>query len=82
MKAIVETFMNRQPIAWFLFGTGAVIAVVMEMLRVPALIFALGMYLPLELNTPALVGGMLSFLVTKKSEKAGGAAGRTMRERP
>ncbi|HEY3350520.1 MAG TPA: oligopeptide transporter, OPT family [Thermoanaerobaculia bacterium] len=81
MKAIVETFMNRQPIAWFLFGTGAVIAVIMEMLRVPALIFALGMYLPLELNTPALVGGAISFLVTKKSERAGGAAGRTMRER-
>ena len=81
MKAIVETFMNRQPIAWFLFGTGAAIAVVMEMLRVPALIFALGMYLPLELNTPALVGGMLSYMVTKKSEKAGGATGRTMRER-
>ena len=81
MKAIVETFMNRQPIAWFLFGTGAAIAMVMEMLRVPALIFALGMYLPLELNTPALVGGMLSYMVTKKSEKAGGATGRTMRER-
>ncbi|MDL2717420.1 MAG: oligopeptide transporter, OPT family [Acidobacteriota bacterium] len=81
MKAIVETFMNRQPIAWFLFGTGAVIAVIMEMLRVPALIFALGMYLPLELNTPALVGGMISHLVLRKSEKAGGAAGRTMRER-
>ncbi len=81
MKALVETFMNRQPIAWFLFGTGAAIAVVMEMLRVPALIFALGMYLPLELNTPALVGGAISYMVTRKSEKAGGAAGRTMRER-
>ncbi len=81
MKAIVETFMNRQPIAWFLFGTGAAIAVIMEMLRVPALIFALGMYLPLELNTPALVGGFLSYLVTRKSEKGGGADGRRMRER-
>ncbi len=81
MKALVETFMNRQPVAWFLFGTGAVIAVVMEMLRVPALIFALGMYLPLELNTPALVGGMLSYMVMKKSEKTGGADGRRMRER-
>ncbi|MGZ5380973.1 MAG: OPT family oligopeptide transporter, partial [Thermoanaerobaculia bacterium] len=58
MKALVEGFMNRQPIAYFLFGTGAVIAIIMEMLRVPALTFALGMYLPLELNTPALVGGV------------------------
>jgi putative OPT family oligopeptide transporter len=81
MKVLVETFMNRQPIAWFLFGTGAAIAVIMEMLRVPALIFALGMYLPLELNSPALVGGMISHLVLRKSEKAGGEAGRTMRER-
>ncbi len=47
----------------------------------PALIFALGMYLPLELNTPALVGGMISHFVIRKSERAGGAAGRTMRER-
>ncbi len=81
MKVLVETFMNRQPIAWFLFGTGAAIAVTMEMLQVPALIFALGMYLPLELNTPALVGGMISHFVLRRSEKAGGAAGRTMRER-
>src|SRR5512141_2348087 len=81
MKALVEGFMNRQPIAYFLFGTGAVIAIIMEMLRVPALTFALGMYLPLELNTPALVGGVISYYVTKKSENVGGGAGRTMRER-
>ena len=60
MKALVEGFMSRQPVAYMLFGVGAVIAVIMEMLGKPALIFALGMYLPLELNTPALVGGFLS----------------------
>jgi uncharacterized oligopeptide transporter (OPT) family protein len=59
MKALVEGFMSRQPVAYLLFGAGAAIAVVMEMLSVPALIFALGMYLPLELNTPALVGGFI-----------------------
>jgi hypothetical protein len=53
----------------------------MEMLGVPALIFALGMYLPLNLNTPALVGGFLSHLVQKRSEREGGARGRTIRER-
>ena len=73
--------MNRQPIAYVLFAAGAMIAMAMEMLGVPALIFALGMYLPLELNTPALVGGWLSHLVTKRSERTGGARGRTMRER-
>ena len=81
MKAIVEGFMNRQPIAYFLFGTGAAIAIILEMVKVPALTFALGMYLPLELNTPALVGGIISYYVTKKSESAGGETGRTMRER-
>lgn len=81
MKALVEGFMSRQPVAWLLFGTGAVVAVVMEMLQVPALTFALGMYLPLELNTPALVGGFLHHYLTRRSERVGGEAGRTVRER-
>ena len=81
MKALVEGFMSRQPVAYLLFGTGAMIAVAMEMLQVPALIVALGMYLPLELNSPALVGGVISHYVNKRSEKAGGEAGRSMRER-
>jgi putative OPT family oligopeptide transporter len=81
MKALVEGFMSRQPIAYALFGTGAVIAVCMEMLGVPALIFALGMYLPLELNTPALVGGFLAHFVTRRSERTGGERGASMRER-
>lgn len=81
MQALVEGFMNRQPIAYVLFAAGAFIAIAMEMLGAPALIFALGMYLPLELNTPALVGGFLAHLISKRSERTGGAAGRTMRER-
>jgi putative OPT family oligopeptide transporter len=81
MKALVESFMSRQPVAYALFGTGAMIAVVMEMLGVPALTFALGMYLPLELNTAALVGGFLAHFLTKRSERVGQETGRTMRER-
>jgi putative OPT family oligopeptide transporter len=81
MKALVEGFMSRQPVAYVLFAAGGFVALAMEMLRVPPLIFALGMYLPLELNTPALVGGILSHYVQKRSEKTGGEAGRTMRER-
>lgn len=73
MKALVEGFMSRQPVAYLLFGAGAAIAVMMEMLSVPALIFALGMYLPLELNTPALVGGLLVHFLEKR--------GATVRER-
>ena len=80
MQALVQGFMSRQPVAWVLFSTGAMIAVAMEMLRAPALVFALGMYLPLELNLPALVGGVLSYAVNARSERSG-AAGRAMRER-
>ncbi len=81
MQALVEGFMNRQPIAYILFLAGAMITIAMEMLGVPALIFALGMYLPLDLNTPALVGGWLSHVVNKRSEREGGGRGRTVRER-
>jgi putative OPT family oligopeptide transporter len=80
MKALVEGFMSRQPVAYILFGAGAAIAVVMEMLGVPALIFALGMYLPLELNTPALVGGFLAHFLGKRSDAVGGDRGQAIRE--
>jgi uncharacterized oligopeptide transporter (OPT) family protein len=51
------------------------------MLQVPALTFALGMYLPLELNSPALVGGYLHHFVTRRAARVGGEGGRTIRER-
>ena len=81
MKALVEGFMSQQPVAYVLFGAGAVIAVIMEMLGVPALIFALGMYLPLELNTPALVGGFLAHFLNRRAETTGGERGASIRER-
>jgi uncharacterized oligopeptide transporter (OPT) family protein len=81
MKALVEGFVGRQPVAGILFGAGAMVALIMEMLGVPALIFALGMYLPLELNTPALVGGFLAHFLDRRAARAGGASGRGIRER-
>ena len=81
MKALIEGFMSRQPVAYILFGAGAVIALIMEMLGAPALVFALGMYLPLELNTPALVGGFIAHYVTRRSERGDAGRGATMRER-
>jgi putative OPT family oligopeptide transporter len=77
MKSLVEGFLSRQPVAWILFGAGAAVALIMEMLGVPALIFALGMYLPLELNTPALLGGFLSHVLNRRAE----AKGAHVRER-
>jgi putative OPT family oligopeptide transporter len=81
MKALVEGFMSQQPVAYVLFGAGGVIALILEMLGAPALIFALGMYLPLELNTPALVGGFLSHFLNRRAERIGGERGATVRER-
>jgi len=81
MKALVQGFMSHQPIAYMLFGVGAMVTLILEMLGQPSLIFALGMYLPLELNTPALVGGFLSHFLNKRSEKVGGAPGKRIRER-
>jgi putative OPT family oligopeptide transporter len=81
MQALVEGFMSRQPVAWLLFAAGAMVAVIMEMIGAPALIFALGMYLPLELNLPALAGGVLSHYVGKRADRAGGGEARSIRER-
>jgi putative OPT family oligopeptide transporter len=81
MKALVEGFMSHQPVAYLLFGIGAMITLVLEMLGQPSLVFALGMYLPLELNTPALIGGFLSHFLGKRSERTGGEPGKRIRER-
>jgi putative OPT family oligopeptide transporter len=81
MKALVEGFMSHQPVTYLLFGVGAMVALILEMLGQPSLIFALGMYLPLELNTPALVGGFLSHFLNKQSQQAGGESGKRIRER-
>lgn len=81
MKTLVQGFMDQQPVAYILFGAGAMVALALEMLGVPSLIVALGMYLPLELNTPCLVGGFLAHWVGKRSERTGGERGRTIRER-
>jgi len=81
MKALVVGFMSRQPVAYLLFGVGAVITVVLEMLGKSSMVFALGMYLPLSLTTPILTGGILSHFVHRRAEKTGGELGHGIRER-
>ncbi len=81
LKAIVEGFMSGQPVAYILLGIGALITVVLEMLGVSSMVFALGIYLPLQLTTPILAGGFLSHLVNKRADKTGGDRGRSIRER-
>jgi len=68
MAAVVRSMMGASEAPWFLYLLGAVIAVVVEMTGVSSLAFALGMYLPLELNTPILAGAIVAWFV-KRSAK-------------
>ncbi len=81
MKALVVGFMSRQPVAYLLFGVGAMITLVIEMLGKSSLVFALGIYLPLGLTSPILAGGFLSHIVNRKAEKTGGESGKRIREK-
>ncbi len=81
LKAVVVGFMSHQPVAYALFGIGAVITIVLEMLGVSSMVFALGIYLPLALTSPILAGGFVSHLVNKRSQKVGGETGNGIRER-
>jgi len=58
---------STAPIQWYLFGLGVVFSLILRMVGVPALAFALGMYLPIELNTPVLLGGILGWIVARRS---------------
>ncbi len=69
MAALISSMMSKQPVPWLLYGVGAIVALLVEMSKVPTLAFALGMYLPLELNLPLLIGGFLSYLVGKGNRK-------------
>ena len=57
MAAVIEPLMSGVGAPWMLYGIGAVLAIVLTLLKVPALAFALGMFIPLELNIPLVVGG-------------------------
>ena len=68
MAAVIEPLMNGVGAPWLLYGIGAVLAVVLTYFKVPALAFALGMFIPLELNIPLLVGGAVHSFVTSRSK--------------
>lgn len=70
MAAVISTLMSKQAVPWLLYGMGAIIAIICEMCKVPALAFALGMYIPLELNTPLVIGGFIAYLVGKSAKDA------------
>ena len=70
MAAVIEPLMLGGGAPWLLYGIGAVLALVLTWLGVPALAFALGMFIPLELNTPLVIGGLISWYVSSRSKDA------------
>lgn len=70
MATIIQSLMDpNQQQPWLLYGIGALVAIMLEMSKVPPLPFALGMYLPIQLTMPLFVGGFLAWLVEKSSKK-------------
>ncbi|MBA4406341.1 oligopeptide transporter, OPT family [bacterium] len=71
MAAIIQPLLSNQPAPWMLYIAGAVIALLLVMVKVPVLAFALGMYLPQEINTPLMVGGLIAHYVSTRSKDEG-----------
>ena len=70
MAAVIDPMMNGVEAPWVLYAIGAVIAIVLTFFNVPALAFALGMFIPIELNVPLIVGGAINWYVTTRSKDA------------
>lgn len=70
MAAVIEPLMSGTGAPWALYGVGAVLALVLNYFKIPALAFALGMFIPMELNAPLLVGGAINWYVTTRSKDA------------
>lgn len=68
MATVVKLMMSQEPAPWILYGVGALLILLLQMVKVPALPFALGMYLPQELNVPLLVGGLVAHFVAKSAK--------------
>ena len=68
MAAVIDPLMNGVGAPWVLYGIGALLAILLTLFKVPALAFALGMFIPLELNVPLVVGGFINWFVTTRSK--------------
>jgi putative OPT family oligopeptide transporter len=68
MAAVIDPLMNGVGAPWPLYALGAVIAIVLTLCKIPALAFALGMFIPMELNVPLVIGGAISWYVTSRSK--------------
>lgn len=70
MAAVIEPMMSGKPAPWLLYTAGAMLSLILTMINVPALAFSLGMFIPLHLNTPLLVGGIIAHIVATRSKDA------------
>ncbi|MBC7187417.1 MAG: oligopeptide transporter, OPT family [Calditrichaeota bacterium] len=68
MAAVLNVLFTSSQVPWGLYGAGVFMALTLEMIGVPPLAFALGMYLPIELNTPLIVGGLIAHWVSHRSK--------------
>ncbi len=68
MAAVIQPMMNGGSAPWLLYGIGAAIAVLLTVFKVPALAFCLGMFIPIDLNLPLLVGGAIAWFVSTRSK--------------
>ena len=68
MAAVIEPLMSGSSAPWALYAIGAILAIILNFCKIPALAFALGMFIPLELNTPLLIGGLISWYVGSRSK--------------
>jgi putative OPT family oligopeptide transporter len=68
MAAVIGPMMSGQPAPWMLYLAGAFLSLILTMIGVPALAFSLGMFIPLELNTPILAGGIIAHFVSTRSK--------------
>lgn len=70
MAAVIEPLMSGGGAPWLLYGIGGAIAILLTLLKIPALAFSLGMFIPMELNFPLLVGGAIAWYVSTRSKDA------------
>ena len=68
MAAVIDPLMNGQGAPWLLYGIGAALALVLDRCKIPALAFALGMFIPIQLNVPLVIGGAVNWFVTTRSK--------------
>lgn len=68
MAAVIEPLMSGVGAPWYLYGVGAVLALLLTWFKIPALAFALGMFIPMELNAPLLIGGAVSWYVSSRTQ--------------